>query len=129
VTPNPTPAYVPPPSSGGWEAPAPTPSYGGGYSGGGPATYSGPTKARKKSYVLALILTAVFGPLGLFYASKKGALVMLLFLFGYPIMLTTLGHAPGVYEAGNPISIIGNDAVMNGMWRMRDLVRGCCHGL
>ena len=117
VTPNPTPAYVPPPSSTDWSAPASTPSYGGGptYSGGGAVGYTGP---HTKSYFFAILLSAIFGPLGLFYATKKGALVMLLLLFGYPIALTALGHAPGVYEAGNPISIIGNDAVMNGVWRI-----------
>ena len=121
VTPNPTPAYVPPPSSTDWSAPASTPSYGGGgyqqptYSGGGAVGYTGP---HTKSYFFAILLSAIFGPLGLFYATKKGGLVMLLLLFGYPIALTALGHAPGVYEAGNPISIIGNDLVMNPLWKM-----------
>jgi hypothetical protein len=118
VTPNPTPAYVPPPASSDWGAPAPTyspsPSYGGGgYSGGGVATYSGP---RRKSYIFAVMWTAILGPFGMFYYTMKGALIMLLFLFGVPIALTALGHAPGFYEAGDPISIIGNEAVMNRMW-------------
>jgi hypothetical protein len=118
VTPNPTPAYVPPASSG-WDAPATSssPAYGGGYSGsgGGFAGYSGPYR---KSYILAIILTCLFGPLGLFYASKKGGLIMLLFLLGVPIGLNELGKFHYGYAMGDPFSILERSVVMDPMLKI-----------
>ena len=48
------------------------------------ATYAGYGGARKfrKSSILAVVLAFLFGPLGLFYASKKSALLLLAFLLG-----------------------------------------------
>ena len=70
VTSNPTPAYVPPPAAPSW-----TPTVQGGGYGGGPVANTGyvatPSGPRKKHYVLAVILAAIFEPVGLFYASKK----------------------------------------------------------
>jgi hypothetical protein len=122
VTPNPTPAYVPPAhDAGAYDA----------YNAGSyapPATYSGGTRAstgggyapttytpRPKSHVVAMILSFLFGPFGLFYASKKGALVMLLLLFGVPVALAMQG-AWGPAFHRHPLEILGHDAVMNRMW-------------
>ena len=113
VTPNPTPAYVPPPS---YNAPSwPTPSYGGGAVGSGaPMVYTGP---RRKGYFVALLLTLLFGPLGLFYASKKGALLVLLFLIGFPVTLSFLGAIPGGSPM-HPFAILDHDSIMNPMWSL-----------
>ena len=120
VTPNPTPAYVPPPepSGGSWAPPAYNPSAS---SYGAPAAYSGGAvygrtfTPRPKSYLLALILSFLFGPLGLFYATKKGALVMLLLLVGVPVGLGVLGTWGGAIQR-HPLEILGHDSVMNRFW-------------
>lgn len=115
VTPNPTPAWVPPPAAPTYNPQpqsyghAPS-SYGGGQSTGYVAT--GP---RKKSYVLALILAALFGPLGLFYASKKGVLIILALLFAVPVTLAAMG-AYRFVPANAPWQVIQYDRVMNGMY-------------
>jgi hypothetical protein len=116
VTPNPTPAYVPPPaSSGGWSASAP--SYSGGGGGGvGYSGYSGYSGPRTKSYILSTLLTMIFGPFGLFYATAKGDLVLLFFLFGFPAIMGFLGLAPGVPQAGHPLAMLNNEPVMENMW-------------
>jgi hypothetical protein len=123
VTPNPTAPYVEP----AWNSqPYPTPSapapgyYGSAapsqpYAAG--ATTFGPGGLRRfrKSYILAVVLAFFFGPLGLFYATKKGALLMLAVLVGVPIALCYLGIVPGAVR-GNPFSVLDNYAVMNRMW-------------
>jgi hypothetical protein len=118
VTPNPTPAYVPPPAAPTYYPPAQQ-SYGqpsGAYYGGAAqSTGYAPAGPRKKSYVLALILTLLFGPLGLLYASKKGALVMLMLLFAVPITLAAMGTYRFV-PASEPWRVIQYDRVMNGMY-------------
>lgn len=117
VTPNPTPAWVPPPSApsgGSWGVPARGPSGGGGSVGTGyPITFT----PRPKRYWLALILAAIFGPLGLFYASKKGALLLLVLLFAVPYTLAALGGWHGAFRR-HPLYVLGNDGVMDGMWRL-----------
>jgi hypothetical protein len=116
VTPNPTPSYVPP-SSGGGDYYAPTsssPAYGGWYGGGAAAAYSGPWR---KSYILAIIFAVLFGPLGLFYTSKKGALIMLLFLIGVPVGLNAFMQ----YSNGSvisPFGILEHSVVMDPMLRI-----------
>ena len=73
--PNPTPPYVPPPmdsGGGGWGAPSgglPGPVSGGPADGttGGLAAYGGRAGPSRKSLWLAIPLTLVLGPLGLFY--------------------------------------------------------------
>jgi hypothetical protein len=111
VTPNPTPAYVPPPMPS-YDAPMPGPlSYGGG------AQYSGPVQPRSKGYFAALILTFFFGPLGLFYATKKGALAMLLFLVGVPVVLSNIGVLP-FGSAQHPFAVLDHSSVMDGMWKI-----------
>jgi len=121
VTPNPTPAYVPPPPAPAYYPPSPAPTYypqsSGSYNGatqsaGYGSGYTGP---RKKSYVLAFILALLFGPLGLFYASKKGALIMLVLLFVVPITLAAMGAYPFV-SPSNPLRVIQYDRVMNPMY-------------
>jgi len=112
VTPNPTPAYVPPPMPS-YDAPAhgsPGPVAGG----GGFVGYSGP---RRKGYVVALILTFLFGPLGLFYASRKAALAMLLFLVGVPVLLSVIGVLP-FGSVSHPLAALDHSSVMDGMWKV-----------
>ena len=115
VTPNPTPAYVPPPSNPvSYGAPAPA-TYGAPGRGAHQGTYTytpGP-----KHYWLALLLTFIFGPLGLFYASKKGALLLLVLLFAVPYSLASLGVWPGTFHR-HPLYILQHDAVMNQMWSL-----------
>ena len=123
VTPNPTPAYVPPP-------PNPTPAYyptstpaygaptaGPASYGGGSVSYSGPILPKRKGYFMALILTFLLGPLGLFYATKKGALAMLLFLVGVPVALSAAGLLP-FGSASHPFAVLDHSSVMDGMWRI-----------
>jgi len=116
VTPNPTPAWVPQQIGGGsWAPSAPAPYSGGGNAGGSVATV--PWTPRPKSYVLALILSLLFGPFGLFYASKKGSLVVFLLMLGVPYMLATLGaFGPGFHR--QPLYILQHDAVMNRFWAL-----------
>lgn len=118
VTPNPTPAYEPPPAAPTYYpppqsfGPSQAPSYSGGAAQSTGYVATGP---RKKSYVLAVILALLFGPLGLLYASKKGALVMLALLFAVPITLAAMGTYRFV-PASEPWRVIQHDAVMNGMY-------------
>jgi len=125
VTPNPTPAYVPPPMP---EYVAPptyvpqTPYYGapaaGAVSyGGGSVGFAGPIRPRPKGYVVALILTFLFGPLGLFYSTKKGALAMLVFLVGVPVGLSAIGPLP-FGSASHPFAVLDHSSVMDGMWSL-----------
>jgi len=74
-------------------------------------------KRGPKHYWLGLILAAIFGPLGLFYASKKGALLLLVLLFAVPYTLATLGGWHGAFLR-HPLNVLGNDRVMDGMWRL-----------
>jgi hypothetical protein len=118
VTPNPTPAYVPPASTPEYYAPPPSNPvyYGGGpvqYS--GPVQYTGPIRPRRKGYITALILTFLFGPLGLFYATKKGALAMLFLLVAVPVALGVVGVLPGG-SPSHPFAILDHSSVMDRMW-------------
>ena len=121
VTPNPTPAYVPPPSdpSPSWESGSATPSYSGAGSGAftGGVGYAGPPLPRYKSYVWALVLAFLLGPLGLFYVSKKGGLAMLFLLVAVPVALTSLGAFP-VGSPSHPFSILEHSSVMDRMWSL-----------
>jgi hypothetical protein len=100
---------------GSWAPSAPT-----AYSGGGGANAGGTVATvawtpRPKNYLLAVILSFFFGPFGLFYASKKGSLVLLILLFGVPYTLASLGaYGPAFHR--QPLEIIGRDAVMNRFW-------------
>jgi hypothetical protein len=118
ITPNPTPSYVPPPSAPAYAPPASPVSYGGG-SYGVASNSAGQFAAgpRSKHYLIALILTFLFGPLGLFYASKKGALLVLFILIGLPVTLGVLGVLPGGSPA-HPFSILDHDSVMTRMWSL-----------
>ena len=86
--------------------------------GAGYVGYSGP---HKKGYIVALILTFLFGPLGLFYATKKGALVMLVLLVGVPVVLGAVGVLPGG-SASHPFAILDHDSIMNRMWSLSVVV-------
>jgi hypothetical protein len=114
VTPNPTPSYVPPPAAPTYYPQPQAPAYYGGaaQNTGYVGVASGP---RKKHYVLAAILALLFGPLGLLYASKKGALIALVLLFGVPITLAAMGAYPFV-PPSHPIRVIQYDVVMNRMY-------------
>jgi len=122
VTPNPTPSYVPPPPMQTYVPPSPRPVYS---AGGGSASYSsasypvarGSSRPSRKRYWLALSLTFLFGPLGLFYASKKGALVMLFLLFAVPIGLSMAGMLPWGSQS-HPFAILNHDSVMDQMWSL-----------
>jgi hypothetical protein len=112
VTPNPTPAYVPPPMPS-YDAPvygSPGPVG----SGGGFVAHSGP---RRKGYFFPLILALLFGPLGLFYTSGKGALAMLLFLVGVPVGLSVIGVLP-FGSVNHPFAVLDHSSVMDGMWKI-----------
>jgi len=122
VTPNPTPAYVPP----AWNPalayipPAPTPvSYGtpapAAHTGSGGGVYLHTHTPGPKHYWLAVLLSFLFGPVGLFYASKKGALILLLLLVGVPVGLAALGAWPGAIHR-HPLSVQEHDSIMNRMW-------------
>lgn len=122
VTPNPTPAYVPPPPEPAYYPP----SSGGGqtsYSGSGYVAPSGNTVGvgygghtpGPKRYWLALVLASFFGPLGLFYATKKGALIMLLLLVGVPVSFSVIGVLP-YGSMAHPFAILDHDGIMNQMW-------------
>lgn len=118
VLPNPTPPYVPPPADFGsgpeWGG-APAPSSGGSY-GGGPVYTGPPAPPRPRSYIVAVFWTLVCGPFALLFYSIPGMLLVLMLMLGYPVLLIKLGHPPGYYEPGTPISIWGNEAVMSPLW-------------
>jgi hypothetical protein len=76
-----------------------------------------PWTPKPKSYVLALILSCLFGPFGLFYASKKGALIVFLLMLAVPVALSSMGaYGPAFHR--QPLEIIGRDAVMNRFWTL-----------
>jgi hypothetical protein len=118
VTPNPTPAYVPPPSDFGgdssWGTPAPT--YSGGGGGGGPVHAGPAAPPRPRSYIVAVFWTLLCGPFALLFYSIPGMLLVLMLMLGYPVALIKLGHPPGYYEPDLPVSIWGNEAVMSPLW-------------
>jgi hypothetical protein len=121
VTPNPTPAWVPPPAASGGSWAPPTASYGGGAAPTYNAGYSGAYVPRKKSYLLAAVLTVLFGPLGLIYVTFRGMLLMVTLLLGTPYTLAKLGaYGPAFRRA--PIEIIGRDAVMNRWWALAAMI-------
>jgi hypothetical protein len=125
VTPNPTAPYVPPPPEPAYEPPAPSPSPAYDPQPVGPDSsrpaavqttgYAGPPRPRKKNYAVALILTLIFGPLGLFYATKKGALTMLFLLVAVPVSLGMFGMLPGG-SFSHPFTILDHSSVMDRMW-------------
>lgn len=131
VTPNPTPAYVPPAPEPDYVPPAPGPSYAPttsgpvSYGGGGAAQYTGPVRPRPKRYWLAVILTFVFGPVGLFYATKKGALAMLFLLIAVPVGLGAIGVLPGG-SAAHPFAILDHSSVMDRMWSLSVVLSMLC---
>ena len=118
VTPNPTQSYVPPPA-----APAYNPivhsggggGYAGGYSGGGVAGYAGPPR---KSYVIAFILSGIFGPFGLFYANAKAAKILLVLVaanVGFHVMSAP---AAAISRAGGLLSFIGDSDALASVWSL-----------
>jgi hypothetical protein len=61
-----------------------------------------------------LLLAFLFGPLGLFYATKKGALGMLLFLVGVPVALSAMGVST-FGSASHPFAVLDHGSVMDPM--------------
>jgi hypothetical protein len=119
VTPNPTPAYVPPPMPA-YQAPAAsTGSTGGGYSGdpvaGGVAGFGGPMR---KGYVTAFILAAIFGPLGLLYSNAKPAKLLLLLVAANTAWNVFTASAPAIERAGGYLSFIGSSESMAALWSL-----------
>ena len=119
VTPNPTPAYVPPAPTPSWNPAPSAPSYGGGGGtgsvGGGYVGYSGP---KGKSYLLALILSTLFGPLGLLYSSKMmGVLGLVTFSF---LIYLQVAHAPAgmINASGGFMNFMANNAVLDHAWSL-----------
>ena len=108
VIPNPTPVDTVPK----FEAWQPTvPSLGGG------GSYSGSTALPRnpgKSVLMGILLTAIFGPLGLFYASKKGALAMLVAWFGLS-MLMSLPGSPAA-QPGAPSPALWIEVAFQVLW-------------
>ncbi|TAL27981.1 MAG: hypothetical protein EPN97_15630 [Alphaproteobacteria bacterium] len=79
------------------------PTYSGG-GGGNTACISLPPVARSKSMVLSVILAMLFGPIGLLYASRKGAAVVAALMVG-----------AGLVQGGSLHALL-DDAVMNPIW-------------
>ncbi len=114
ITPNPTAPYVPPPAAPAYFPPT-VPMQGPvGYGPPNAPAYYGPTK---KHYWIALPLAFILGPIGLFYASKKGALILLIAWFGVPVGLTATGVLSFASPA-HPFDILGNHFVMTSMWSL-----------
>lgn len=60
------------------------------------ASYAGacvPARRLPKSLIAALVLPLLFGPLGLFYASMKGALIVIGLLLAGPMITGTVDNA------------------------------------
>lgn len=122
VTPNPTPAYVPPPMPT-YQAPASTnsgTSYGsGGYSGGtttgAVVGFGGPAR---KSYVIAVILAGIFGPLGLLYSNAKPAKLLLLLVAANTAWQVFTTSTPVIERAGGYLSFIGDSSSMATLWSL-----------
>ncbi len=119
VTPNPTQSYAPPPPMQAYNPVVQ--GGGGGYTGGGSyaPVDSGPPR---KSYVLAVILSGVFGPLGLFYANAKAAKILLLVIAADVVVHVVSAPAGAVSRAGGLLSFIGDNAALEGAWT---LATGC----
>ena len=82
---NPTPSYSPEPASiESWQT-----FSSGTWSSAGSGTHT--ATPGRKSIGVALILTMLFGPLGLLYATKLGALIVLI---GVPMVFGVLTRAP-----------------------------------
>jgi hypothetical protein len=114
VTPNPTPAYVPPPPAPTYAPRIAAPTYANGTAQNAAPVAWGP---RKKSYIFAVILALLFGPLGLFYGSKKGALMLLFLLFAVPVALAAMGAYPFVAPS-HAFRALAFDSVMNPIYRV-----------
>jgi hypothetical protein len=85
------------------------PTYSGG--GGNVASVSLAPVCPSKSMVLSIILAMLFGPIGLLYASRKGAAVVAALMVGAGL----------VRGGGNPQALL-DDAVMNPIWVVARIV-------
>lgn len=121
VTPNPTPAYVPPPMPT-YEAPAATnssTSYGGGrYSGGITGAVGGFGGPMRKGYATAVILAGIFGPLGLLYSNAKPAKLLLLLVAANTAWNVFTTPAGVIERAGGYLSFIGGSESMAALWSL-----------
>ena len=57
-----------------------------------------PYRPPPKSYVKAAVACVLLGPLGLFYASKKAAFIMIGLLIGIPMLTGTLNDGRVIYQ-------------------------------
>jgi hypothetical protein len=69
---------------------------------------------------MGILLTALFGPLGLFYASKKGALAMLAAWFGLS-MLMSLPGAGSASQPGVPFVALWMEVAFQVLWPLAAL--------
>src|SRR5690349_5399818 len=63
-----------------------------------PVCDSRPYVPPRKSLFWAVILCAVFGPLGLFYATKKGGFILIGLMLAIPMLTSTVDDAPMMYR-------------------------------
>jgi hypothetical protein len=124
VTPNPTSAYVPPPEAPSYSDPVSYSGGGGGYSGGSAtgggyagsaAGYSGPPR---KSYAVAVVLSAIFGPLGLFYANAKAAKILLALVAANVVWQVFSTPLLVINRAGGFLSFIGSSEALSWAWSL-----------
>lgn len=120
VTPNPTPAYVPPPMPAAPSYSNPVSYGGGGYAvGTGAGNYVGGVGLggpARKSYIIAVILSGIFGPLGLFYANAKAAKLLLLLIAANVIWQVLTAPLADIYRAGGFLSFIGDNQTLGSLW-------------
>jgi hypothetical protein len=78
--------------------------------------YVGAGGPRGKSYLLAVILSTLFGPLGLLYSSKMmGVLGLVTFSF---LVYTQVAHVPAavISASGGFMNFMANNALLDHMW-------------
>ena len=124
VTPNPTQSYVPPPAAPAYYPVASggggghTGGYAGGTGGGAVGGYAGPPR---KSYVMAVILSGLFGPFGLLYANAKAAKILLLIVAANVAFHVMSAPDAAIVRAGGLLSFIGGNNALDAAWSLATL--------
>ena len=79
--------------------------------------YSGPPYVgpQPKGLIRGLLYSAVFGPLGLFYGSKKGAMLILVALFAIPAFVNSQSMA-GAGTAGSSSLLVFEIEGVRALW-------------